>query len=79
MKKRFFLGILGIIAIILSSVCVFAPGGGFVFTPVHNIQDDVSAENFWAMWDALQEYGKKWNGAIKMILYKFVCFVSIES
>jgi hypothetical protein len=30
MKKRFFLGILGIIAIILSSVCVFAPGGGFV-------------------------------------------------
>jgi uroporphyrinogen decarboxylase len=38
---------------------ILAPGGGFVFTPVHNIQDDVSAENFWAMWDALQEYGKK--------------------
>ena len=35
-----------------------APGGGFVFAPVHNIQDDVSAENFWAMWDTLQEYGK---------------------
>ena len=34
-----------------------APGGGFVFAPVHNIQDDVSAENFWAMWDTLQEYG----------------------
>jgi uroporphyrinogen decarboxylase len=37
---------------------ILAPGGGFVFAPVHNIQDDVSPENFWAMWDALQEYGK---------------------
>lgn len=37
---------------------LLAPGGGFVFAPVHNIQDDVSAENFWAMWDTLQEYGK---------------------
>jgi uroporphyrinogen decarboxylase len=35
-----------------------APGGGFVFAPVHNVQDDVSPENFWAMWDTLQEYGK---------------------
>lgn len=34
-----------------------APGGGFVFAPVHNIQDDVSAENFWAMWDTMQLYG----------------------
>jgi uroporphyrinogen decarboxylase len=37
---------------------ILAPGGGFVFAPVHNIQDDVPAENFWAMWDTLQEYGK---------------------
>ena len=37
---------------------LLAPGGGFVFAPVHNIQDDVSPENFWAMWDTLQEYGK---------------------
>ena len=37
---------------------IMAPGGGFVFAPVHNIQDDVSAANFWAMWDTLQEYGK---------------------
>lgn len=37
---------------------IMAPGGGFVFAPVHNIQDDVSAENFWAMWDTLQQYGK---------------------
>ena len=37
---------------------IMAPGGGFVFCPVHNIQDDVPPENFWAMWDTLQEYGR---------------------
>jgi uroporphyrinogen decarboxylase len=37
---------------------ILAPGGGFVFAPVHNIQDDVSPENFWAMWDTLMAYGK---------------------
>ena len=37
---------------------ILAPGGGFVFAPVHNIQDDVPPENFWTMWDTLQEYGK---------------------
>ena len=34
-----------------------APGGGFVFAAVHNIQPDVPVENIMAMWDALQEYG----------------------
>ncbi|MBC7262457.1 MAG: hypothetical protein H5T63_10645, partial [Chloroflexi bacterium] len=28
-----------------------APGGGFVFTPVHNIQADVPPENLMAMWE----------------------------
>lgn len=37
---------------------ILAPGGGFVFAPIHNIQDDVPPENFWAMWDSLQQYGK---------------------
>jgi uroporphyrinogen decarboxylase len=37
---------------------ILAPGGGFVFTPVHNIQEDVPPENFWAMWDTLMQYGK---------------------
>jgi uroporphyrinogen decarboxylase len=35
-----------------------APGGGFVFATVHNIQPDVPPENIEAMWEALQEYGK---------------------
>ena len=37
---------------------IMAPGGGFVFAPVHNVQDDVNPDNFWAMWDTLKEYGK---------------------
>ncbi|MEJ2711066.1 MAG: uroporphyrinogen decarboxylase family protein [Anaerolineales bacterium] len=35
-----------------------APGGGFVFATVHNIQGNVPAENIMAMWDTLQQYGK---------------------
>lgn len=34
-----------------------APGGGFVFTTVHNIQADVPPENIMAMWETLQERG----------------------
>lgn len=34
-----------------------APGGGFVFNPVHNIQPDVPPENIMAMWEAWSEYG----------------------
>lgn len=36
----------------------FAPGGGFVFNTVHNIQEDVPPENIIAMWETLMEYGK---------------------
>lgn len=35
----------------------FAPGGGFVFAPIHNIQYNVPPENVAAMWDTLHEYG----------------------
>jgi len=33
------------------------PEGGFIFTPVHNIQANVPPENIMAMWETLQEYG----------------------
>jgi uroporphyrinogen decarboxylase len=39
------------------SIDVLAPGGGFVFASVHNIQADVPTENFMAMWKTLKEYG----------------------
>jgi uroporphyrinogen decarboxylase len=32
-----------------------APGGGFVFNTVHNVQPDVPAENLEAMWEAFRE------------------------
>jgi uroporphyrinogen decarboxylase len=39
------------------NVEALAPGGGFVFNSVHNIQADVPPENVIAMWEALREYG----------------------
>jgi len=32
-----------------------APGGGYVFAAIHNIQADVPPENFMAMWETLQD------------------------
>ncbi len=34
-----------------------APGGGYVFNTIHNIQSEVPPENFIAMWKTLQELG----------------------
>jgi uroporphyrinogen decarboxylase len=34
-----------------------APGGGFVFSAVHNIQGDVPPENIMTMWEAFRKYG----------------------
>ena len=35
-----------------------APGGGFIFSAVHNIQPDVPPKNIMAMCDAVKEFGK---------------------
>jgi uroporphyrinogen decarboxylase len=34
-----------------------ASGGGYIFAPIHIIQDGVPVENIMAMWETLQEYG----------------------
>jgi uroporphyrinogen decarboxylase len=34
-----------------------APGGGFVFTPIHNIQDDISGEKTLALYRTALEHG----------------------
>ena len=39
------------------NIDTLAPGGGFVFNQVHNIQADAPVENLLAMWEALEEYG----------------------
>jgi uroporphyrinogen decarboxylase len=36
----------------------FAPGGGFIFNPVHNIQPLVPVENILAMFSAAREFGR---------------------
>jgi uroporphyrinogen decarboxylase len=36
------------------NIDALAPGGGFVFNPVHNIQADVPPENIIAMWEAMR-------------------------
>jgi uroporphyrinogen decarboxylase len=37
---------------------IFGPGGGFVFSQVHNIQHGVPPQNILAMVDAAVEYGQ---------------------
>ena len=38
-----------------NQVRILSPGGGFVFSTVHNVQDDVPIENFMAMWETFQD------------------------
>jgi len=38
-------------------VADLAPGGGFVFASVHNVQANVPGENAAAMWEAVEEHG----------------------
>jgi uroporphyrinogen decarboxylase len=40
------------------NIDALAPGGGFVFTTVHNIQSEVPPQNIMAMWETLQKHGK---------------------
>ncbi len=40
------------------NVEALAPGGGYLFNTVHNIQSEVPPENIVAMWEALQEFGR---------------------
>ena len=44
---------------------ILAPGGGFVFNQVHNIQANVPPENVVAMLDAAWEHGSYDSGALK--------------
>jgi len=37
---------------------VFAPGGGFVFNTIHNVQPRIPVENLLAMYEAVREHGK---------------------
>jgi hypothetical protein len=42
---------------VLERIVAFAPGGGFVFNPVHNVQPKTPVENLLAMVETLQKHG----------------------
>ncbi len=44
-------------AMVREQMDIFAPGGGFVFNQVHNIQADVPPENVIALFDTARKYG----------------------
>ena len=37
-------------------MAIFGPGGGFVFSTIHNVQPDVPVENLLALYEAVDEY-----------------------
>jgi hypothetical protein len=39
-------------------ICTFAPGGGFVFNTIHNVQPRIPVKNVRAMFDAVREFGE---------------------
>ena len=39
------------------NISIFAPGGGFVFTPVHNIQADIPPEKIVKLYESARRYG----------------------
>jgi hypothetical protein len=43
----------------MERLTVFAPGGGFVFNTIHNIQGPTPAANVIALFNAVQDYNKK--------------------
>ena len=38
---------------------ILAPGGGYVFNPIHNILPDVPPENVVALFEAVREFGER--------------------
>jgi len=39
-------------------ISILGPGGGFIISPTHHIQNDTSIENFFAFWDSAEKFGK---------------------
>lgn len=47
-----------VIDVVKRSIDAFAPGGGFIFSPVHAIQSDIPVENFITMFETYQQMCK---------------------
>ena len=46
-----------VVAEVRKNLNALAPGGGFIFASIHNIQNEVPPENILAMFDTAYEYG----------------------
>jgi hypothetical protein len=44
---------------VMERLSIFAPGGGYVFNTIHNIQGPTPVANILAMFDAINDYNKK--------------------
>ena len=44
---------------VLERLKIFAPGGGYVFSAIHNIQAPTSIENILAIFEAIDDYRKE--------------------
>jgi uroporphyrinogen decarboxylase len=42
---------------VVEKIRVFAPGGGYILNPIHNIQPNVPVENMFALFEAAQKHG----------------------
>jgi len=47
----------------LERLAIFAPGGGFIFNSIHNIQYPTPVENILAFFEAVEEYNSKEGGS----------------
>ena len=45
--------------VVQESLRIFAPGGGYVFAQVHNLQPDVPVENILAMYEAFHQHARR--------------------
>jgi uroporphyrinogen-III decarboxylase len=44
---------------VLERLLIFAPGGGYVFNAIHNIQQPTPVENILAMMEAIRTYNNQ--------------------
>jgi len=48
-----------VLALLWHACGIFAPGGGYVFNAIHNIQQTTPTENILAMFDAVKIYNQE--------------------
>jgi hypothetical protein len=47
-------------AMVRERMLIFGPGGGFVFSAIHNVQAGVPVQNLLALYEAVRDYRGAW-------------------